>query len=78
MLSVRRSLIVLRSVSAMRLWALLGIKQKRFAEAEKFLRQAVKVAPEFGRAWNDLCGVQLEQENYDDRCGFSISFLVFN
>jgi len=54
------------SVSAMRLWALLGIKQKRYAGAEVLLQQAVEVAPAFNRAWADLCGVQLEQEKYDD------------
>ncbi len=54
------------NVSAMRLWARLGIEQKRFADAEAFLQQAVEVAPGFGRAWAELCSVQLEQEMYDD------------
>jgi len=54
------------NVSAMRLWAQLGIEQKRYAGAEVLLQQAVEVAPGFGRAWSDLCGVQLEQEKYDD------------
>ncbi len=30
------------------------------------MRQAIKVAPGFGRAWSDLCGAQLEQEKYAD------------
>ena len=54
------------NVSAMRLWALLGIRQKRFAEAEVLLQQAVQVAPGFSRAMDTLCSVQLEQEKFDD------------
>jgi len=54
------------NVSAMRLWARLGIEQERYAEAEVLLRQAVEVAPGFSRAWADLCRVQFELENHDD------------
>ncbi len=54
------------NVSAMRLWAALGIKQKRHAEAEVLLQQAVEVAPGFGRAWIDLYTVQIEQEKFDE------------
>ncbi len=54
------------NVSAMRLWARLGIEQERYAEAEVLLRQAVEVAPGFTRAWADLCRVQFELENHDD------------
>ena len=54
------------NVSAMRLWARLGIEQEKYGGAEKLLLQAVKVAPGFGRAWADLCTVQFEQEKYDD------------
>ena len=54
------------NVSAMRLWARLGIVQEKHASAEKLLLQAVKVAPGFGRAWADLCTVQYEQEKYND------------
>ena len=54
------------NASAMRLWARLGVQEKRYAEAEKLLQQAVKVAPGFSRAWSDLCGAQLEQEKYDN------------
>jgi tetratricopeptide (TPR) repeat protein len=54
------------NVSAMRLWAALGIREKRYPEAEALLEQAVKVAPGFSRAWSDLCQVQLEQEKHAD------------
>ena len=53
------------NVTAMRLWARLGVREKRHAEAEVLLQQAVKVAPGFSGAWSDLCGAQLEQEKYD-------------
>ena len=52
------------NVTAMRLWARLGIQEKRYGEAEPLLRQAVKVAPGFTGAWSDLCGAQFEQEKY--------------
>ena len=54
------------NVTAMRLWARLGVREKRYSEAELLLRQAVKVAPGFTGAWSDLCGAQFEQEKYDD------------
>ena len=54
------------NVAAMRLWARLGSKQKQYASAEVLLRQAVKVAPGFKRAWADLCQVQFEQDKFDD------------
>jgi tetratricopeptide (TPR) repeat protein len=54
------------NVSAMRLWAGLGIKQKRYADAEVILKQAVEVAPGFSRAWTDLVTVQYEQEKFAD------------
>ncbi len=54
------------NVSAMRLWARLGIEQKRYPGAEVLLRQATKVAPGFKQAWVDLCKAQFEQEKYDD------------
>ncbi len=53
------------NVSAMRLWARLGIEQKRFADAEVLLQQAVQVTPGFSRAWGDLCNVQFEREKYN-------------
>jgi tetratricopeptide (TPR) repeat protein len=54
------------NVSAMRLWARLGIEQNRYAEAEVLLRRAVELAPGFSRAWTDLCKVQFEQELHDE------------
>jgi len=54
------------NVSAMRLWARLGVEQKRYSGAEVLLQKAVELAPGFSRAWADLCGTQLEQEKYDD------------
>ncbi len=53
------------NVSAMRLWANIGIQQKQYPVAGKFLQQAVKVAPGFTRAWIDLCQVQFEQEEFE-------------
>ena len=54
------------NVTAMRLWARLGIQEKRYGEAEVLLRQAVKVAPGFTGAWSDLCGAQFEQEKHEE------------
>jgi len=54
------------NVSAMRLWAGLGIKQKQYADAEVLLKQAVELAPGFGLAWADLVTVQYEQEKFED------------
>ncbi len=54
------------NVSAMRLWARLGVQQKRYPAAEVLLKQAVEVVPGFSRAWADLCEVQIEQEKYKD------------
>jgi tetratricopeptide (TPR) repeat protein len=54
------------NVSAMRLWARLGIQQKQYSGAEVPLKQAVKLAPGFSRAWADLCEVQYEQGKFED------------
>jgi tetratricopeptide (TPR) repeat protein len=54
------------NVSAMRLWARLGSKQKQYAGAEVLLQQAVEVAPGFKQAWTELCQVQFEQEKFGD------------
>lgn len=54
------------NVSAMRLWAGLGVEQKQYSEAEVLLQRAVEKAPDFVRAWNDLWTVQHQQEKYDD------------
>ncbi|MFV1998534.1 MAG: sulfotransferase [Acidiferrobacterales bacterium] len=54
------------NVSAMRLWAGLGIKQKQYPDAEVLLQRAVEKAPDFSRAWADLWTVQYEQEKFED------------
>jgi tetratricopeptide (TPR) repeat protein len=54
------------NVSAMRLWARLGIQQKQYASAEVLLKQALELAPGFGLAWADLVTVQYEQEKSED------------
>ena len=54
------------NVSAMRLWARLGIRQKRNEEAEVLLKQAVNLAPDFSLAWADLVTVQYEQQKLDE------------
>jgi tetratricopeptide (TPR) repeat protein len=54
------------NVSAMHLWARLGIQQERYPDAEVLLQQAVKVTPGFSRAWSDLCTTQMEQKKFED------------
>jgi len=54
------------NVSAMRLWASIGIKQKQYASAEVLLKRAVTLAPGFSRAWADLVTVQFEQDKSED------------
>jgi tetratricopeptide (TPR) repeat protein len=54
------------NVSAMRLWASLGIRQKQYASAEVLLKRAVMLAPGFSRAWADLVTVQFEQDKIED------------
>lgn len=54
------------NVTAMRLWARLGIRQKRYEEAEILLARAVEVAPDFSQAWADLVTVQYEQQKLDE------------
>ena len=53
------------NVTAMRLWARLGIRQRRYEEAEILLARAVEVAPDFNQAWADLVTVQYEQQKLD-------------
>ena len=53
------------NVTAMRLWARLGIRQKRYEDAEILLARAVEVAPDFNQAWADLVTVQYEQQELD-------------
>jgi len=54
------------NVSAMRLWAGLGIRQKQYPDAEVLLQRAVEKSPDFNRAWADLWTVQYEQEKFED------------
>lgn len=54
------------NVTAMRLWARIGIRQKRYEDAEVLLAQAVEVAPDFNQAWADLVTVQYEQQKLDE------------
>jgi len=54
------------NVSAMRLWARLGIQQEHYPDAEVLLQQAVRVTPGFSRAWADLCAAQMEQQKFDE------------
>ena len=54
------------NVTAMRLWARLGIRQKRHEDAEILLARAVEVAPDFNQAWADLVTVQYEQQKLDE------------
>lgn len=50
----------------MRLWARLGIRQKRYEDAEILLARAVEVAPDFNQAWADLVAVLYEQQKLDE------------
>lgn len=54
------------NVTAMRLWAALGTKQRFFAEAEVLLKRAVEKAPDYSLAWHDLFQVQQEQDKYEE------------
>ena len=54
------------NVTAMRLWARLGIRQKRYEDAEILLARVVEVAPDFNQAWADLVTVQYEQQKLDE------------
>ncbi len=53
------------NVTAMRLWAGLGIRQKRHAAAEVLLQRAVEKAPDFSQAWADLVTVQNERDKFE-------------
>ncbi len=54
------------NVTAMRLWAALGTKRKFYKEAEILLGRAVKVAPDYTHAWQDLFQVYQEQDKYEE------------
>ena len=53
-------------VEAARLLARIAVKHDRHKEAEAFLLRAVKNAPDYGRAWVELCNVQRELEKFDE------------
>ena len=53
-------------VEAARLLARIAVRNDRHKEAEVFLLRAVKNAPDYGRAWVDLCNVQRELEKFDE------------
>lgn len=53
-------------VEAARLLAKIAMDNKKFRDAEVFLMRAVDNAPDYARAWVDLCNVQRELEKFDD------------
>jgi tetratricopeptide (TPR) repeat protein len=53
-------------IEAARLLAGIAAKNKRYRDAEVFLKMVVKNAPEFTRAWVDLTNVQRELDKFDD------------
>jgi len=53
-------------VEAMRRLAHIASEHRKYKDAEVFLKQAVKVAPDYGRAWLDLSVAQLNQEKLED------------
>ena len=54
------------NVTAMRLWARLGMRRNRYEDAEVLLKRAVEVAPDFNQAWADLVAVQYELQKLDE------------
>ena len=53
-------------VEAARLLAGIAAKNKRHYDAEVFLLRAVSNAPDYGRAWVELCNVQRELQKYEE------------
>lgn len=53
-------------VEAARLLARVAVKHERYGDAEVFLLRAVSNAPDYGRAWVDLCNVQRELEKFEE------------
>jgi len=53
-------------VEAMRHLAAIASIHNRYKDAEIFLQQAVKVAPEYGRAWLELSVAQLDQNKLEE------------
>jgi tetratricopeptide (TPR) repeat protein len=54
------------NVEALRLLAIVAASQGHYGDAEVFLQQAVKCAPDFLRARADLVSVQLERDRFDE------------
>ena len=53
-------------VEAARLLAQIAITNKRYSDAEVFLKKALSSAPGYARAWVDLANVQRELDKFDD------------
>ncbi len=53
-------------VEAMRRLAKIATKHRKYKDAEVFLKQAVKVAPGYARAWLDLSVAQLDQNKLEE------------
>jgi tetratricopeptide (TPR) repeat protein len=54
------------NVEAARLLADIAAKKEYFHDAEVLLLRAVMTAPDYARAWVDLCNVQTELHKFDD------------
>ena len=50
-----------RNLEALRLLALIAMKTEHYGQAEKLLKRAVEIAPDFLAAWIDLSRAQLER-----------------
>jgi len=50
-----------RNLEALRLLALIAMQCEHYGQAEKFLKRAVEIAPDFLTAWVDLSRAQLEK-----------------
>ena len=53
-------------VEAARLLAQIAVTNKRYSDAEVFLKKALSNAPDYARAWVDLANVQRELDKFDD------------
>jgi len=53
-------------VEATRRLANIASRHRKYSDAEVFLKQAVKIAPDFARAWLDLSVAQLDQEKLEE------------
>lgn len=53
-------------VEAARLLAAIAMQQKRYGDAEVFLKKALENSPDYTRAWADLSNAQREADHFDD------------